>query len=65
MHIVTEFWKITLVGMPEIIRIFEYATILLTSQKYFYTFPCNSKHFYCIGILNKKKTQIFQAAFQN
>jgi len=32
---VTEFWKITLMGAPEIIRIFEFTTILLTSQKIF------------------------------
>ena len=31
---VTEFWKITLMGMPETIRNFELTTILLTSQKY-------------------------------
>ena len=31
---VTEFWKITLMGAPEIIRIFELTTILLTSQKH-------------------------------
>ena len=29
-----------------------------TLCKYFYTFPCNSKHFYCIGTINEpKKTQ--------
>jgi len=33
---VTEFWKITLMGVPEIIRIFECTTILLTSQKPFF-----------------------------
>ena len=32
---VTEFWKITLMGVPEIIRIFEFTTILLTAQKQF------------------------------
>ena len=32
---VTEFWKITLVGTSEIIRIFEFTTILLTSQNTF------------------------------
>ena len=31
---VTEFWKITLMGAPEIIRIFEFTTISLTSQKH-------------------------------
>ena len=31
---VTKFWKITLMGVPEIIRIFEFTTILLTSQKH-------------------------------
>ena len=31
---VTEFWKITLIGVPETIRIFEFTTILLTSQKH-------------------------------
>jgi len=32
---VTEFWKITLMDTPEIIRIFEFSTILLTAQKHF------------------------------
>jgi len=32
---VTEFWKITLMGAPEIIRIFEFTTILLTSKNTF------------------------------
>ena len=31
---VTKFWKITLMGAPEIIKIFEFTTILLTSQKH-------------------------------
>ena len=31
---VTKFWKITLMGVPEIIRIFEFTTILLTPQKH-------------------------------
>jgi len=40
--IVTEFWKITLMGAPEIIKIFEFTTILLTSQKHFK----NISHFF-------------------
>ena len=32
---VTEFWKITLMGVHETIRIFEFTTILLTSQNTF------------------------------
>ena len=64
---VTKFWKITLMGAPEIIRIFELTTVLLTSQKhilnnYFYTFPCNSKHFYCIGNINEEKAK-FSSCF--
>jgi len=39
---VAEFWKITLMGAPEIIRIFEFTTILLTSQKHFK----NISHFF-------------------
>ena len=32
-------WKITLMGVPEIIRIFEFTTILLTSQKHIFNIP--------------------------
>jgi len=32
LKIVTEFWKITLMGMPETSRLFEFTTILMTSQ---------------------------------
>jgi len=31
---VTEFWKITLMGAPETIRIFNFITVLLTSEKH-------------------------------
>jgi len=32
--IVTEFWKITLMGVPGTTRTFEFTSILLTSQKH-------------------------------
>ena len=35
---VTEFWKISLMGAPETIRIFEFIAILLTSQNTFQIF---------------------------
>ena len=47
---VTEFWKITLMGVP---GIFEFATVLLTSQK---------QHFYCIETINEQKA-IFSSCF--
>ena len=68
--IVTKFWKINFIGAHlKKIRIFDFTTINLagitkTQFKYFYPFPCNSKHFYCIGTINEQKTK-FQADFQN
>ena len=38
------------------------ADITETHFKYFYTFPCNSMHFYCIGTINEQKTK-FSSCF--
>ena len=39
------------------------ADITKTYFKYFYTFPCNSKHFYCIGTINEQKNENFKLLF--
>ena len=57
----TEFWKVTLMGVPETIRIFEFIMMLVTSESYFkvfYTFSCNSKHLKLIETKNMFKIKI-------
>ena len=55
-QIVTEFWKITLMGAPETIRILKvYHSADKTFSKYLFTFSCNSKYLYFIGTINMLK----------
>ena len=39
-----------------------FTDITKTHFKYSYTFPCNSKHFYCIGNINQEKAK-FSSCF--
>jgi len=61
---VNKFWKITLMGMPETISLPQfYYNITKVYFKYFYTFPCNLEHFYCIGAIIEQK-KIFKLFFK-
>ena len=59
------FWKITLMGLPKTIRIFEFTTLLLTSQKHILHFSMEFKAFLLYWNHKWTKKQNFQAAFHN
>jgi len=58
---VTEFWKITLwahLKQLEFLLVYHYlADITKTHFKYFYTFPGDSKQFYCIRTIKEQKAK--------
>jgi len=68
---VTEFWKINFIGVPETIRIFDFTTILLASQKHILNistlFLVIQRIFTVLELqcINEQKNKIFQADFQN